>query len=389
MAIELNDGNNPKFVRHNNNDKRTVIHNGNIRWQRVVASFNSNGGSPSFPDQSIIVGQDTVSNPGSPSKVNYTFTGWGVTFPATRTVDTTFTAQYTPINYTITYVLNGGTNGSNPGTYNVESNITFDNPTKTRTGYTVTFAGWYLESSFTTQITGITPGTRSGNLTIYAKWTEIPITYTIAFNANGGTGTAPTNVTATYDSAWTAPANPFTRTGYTFGGWNVNTAGTGTTYAASTSHSANLRTSPGTVTLYAKWTPINYSISYSYSPAATANSPVTNNGSNPSTYTIESSTITFAAASRSGYTFTSWNPTSIPSGSTGNKSTIGSFSIINYTISYVLNGGTNNGSNPASYNIESPTITFAAPTRTGYQFSSWSLASIVSGSTGNKSTTAS
>lgn len=54
--------------------------------------------------------------------------------------DNTFTAQWTPIDYKITYNLDGGTNSSsNPSTYNIESDtITLNAPSKT--GYT--FTGW-------------------------------------------------------------------------------------------------------------------------------------------------------------------------------------------------------------------------------------------------------
>ncbi|MEE1253465.1 MAG: InlB B-repeat-containing protein [Paludibacteraceae bacterium] len=64
-------------------------------------------------------------------------------------------------------------------------------------------------------------------------------TYTISYNANGGSGTmeSTTNVVA---------ANTFTREGYTFAGWNTVADGTGTSYAAGDYISSDL-------TLYAQW----------------------------------------------------------------------------------------------------------------------------------------
>lgn len=60
--------------------------------------------------------------------------------------------DYWPINYTITYNLNGGTNNSNnPSTYNVLYGITFSNPT--RVGYE--FIGWQIDNKV---VTGINPG---------------------------------------------------------------------------------------------------------------------------------------------------------------------------------------------------------------------------------------
>ena len=43
-----------------------------------------------------------------------------------------------------------------------------------------------------------------------------------------------------------------------------------------------------------------------------------------------------------------------------------------YTISYTMNGGTNNTNNPASYNVDTSTITIKNPqTRSGYEFKGW------------------
>ncbi|MDD4528217.1 MAG: InlB B-repeat-containing protein [Candidatus Margulisbacteria bacterium] len=58
-------------------------------------------------------------------------------------------------------------------------------------------------------------------------------------------------------------------------------------------------------------------------------------------------------------------------------------------MTYILDGGTNNLSNPSTYNIETPSITFLAPTKTGYDFNGWTITGVSKGSTGNKTTTAS
>ena len=74
-----------------------------------------------------------------------------------------------------------------------------------------------------------------------------PAGATVTFDANGGTGSM-TNQTASAGTALTA--NSFTRTGYTFSGWNTVANGSGTAYAnSSTSYPF---TSNGT--LYAQWT---------------------------------------------------------------------------------------------------------------------------------------
>jgi uncharacterized repeat protein (TIGR02543 family) len=73
--------------------------------------------------------------------------------------------------------------------------------------------------------------------------------YTVTFDINGGTGTTPAAQTANSGTAITLPnGNGFSKTEYTFGGWNTNSSGTGTNYSADSSY-----TGTGDVTLYAKW----------------------------------------------------------------------------------------------------------------------------------------
>jgi hypothetical protein len=83
-----------------------------------------------------------------------------------------------------------------------------------------------------------------------ALFTLIPTggtAYTVTFNANGGTGTMASE-SASGTTALTA--NAFTRTGYTFTGWNTVAGGSGTAYA----NGANFPFTANT-TLYAQWVP--------------------------------------------------------------------------------------------------------------------------------------
>jgi len=74
-------------------------------------------------------------------------------------------------------------------------------------------------------------------------------TYTVTFNANNGSGTAPGSQTVEPGSSVTLPdGSGLTRTDYFFGGWNTNASGAGTNYAAGASY-----TPTGNVTLYAQW----------------------------------------------------------------------------------------------------------------------------------------
>lgn len=86
---------------------------------------------------------------------------------------------------------------------------------------------------------------------LYAKWT--PNTYTVSYNANGGTGTMEAT-THRWGVGKTLTKLGFQNTGYSFGGWNTKADGTGTTYSDQQSV-VNLTSKNGeTVTLYAMWT---------------------------------------------------------------------------------------------------------------------------------------
>ncbi len=181
--------------------------------------------------------------------------------------DKTLTAQWTPIDYTITYDANGGT-GSH--TQTVHYDDTFEsygnNQSIKRTGYTI--SAWTTDQAGSN--TKFLPGKTNcifdnkGNLTLYAKWT--PNTYKYTYNAGSGTGNSYSD-TITYDQPFTFLSSSdaklgFSKTGYSFAGWvdsNGKTWGvdwvgkswtwTGDNYAKD-------------ITFTAKWTPNTYHVTY-------------------------------------------------------------------------------------------------------------------------------
>jgi uncharacterized repeat protein (TIGR02543 family) len=94
--------------------------------------------------------------------------------------------------------------------------------------------------------------TAGATVTLHAKWTVN--TYTVAYNANGGSGTM-TSVSHTYGVAQDLTDNTFTRTGYTFSGWNTEMGGGGTSYTNGQNVTNLTAANDYTVTLYAQWTP--------------------------------------------------------------------------------------------------------------------------------------
>ena len=127
----------------------------------------------------------------------YTVNGTGITgntftMPAKNV---TITATFTPIVYTITYELNGGS-ASNPATYTVESDaITLTNPTKN--GYV--FTGWIEDINGTSKNVTIPAGS-TGDRSYTAKWGE-SVSY---IDANGNEQTCNTYTSVTSGStSWT------------------------------------------------------------------------------------------------------------------------------------------------------------------------------------------
>jgi uncharacterized repeat protein (TIGR02543 family) len=115
--------------------------------------------------------------------------------------------------------------------------------------------------------------------------TATPPTFTITYNINGGTGTTPTAQTVNSGNSVTlANGTGFSRSGFTFGGWNTNAAGTGTNYNAGASFAPT-----GNITLFARWTsntppPGGITLTQS-SPSATVNITTGVNGRVPVTVT--------------------------------------------------------------------------------------------------------
>lgn len=349
-----------------------------------------------------------------PSRNGYTFDGWFTT--ATFDEETNVTsiskgstgnlilyAKWTPTSFSITYNLNGSTTApvtnstDNPDSYTVETEtITLANPS--RNGYS--FGGWYTTSTFATssKITAITEGS-AGDLVLYAKWT--PVTYKITYELNGSTFAPATNSVAnppsyTIESMTTTLDSP-TRIGYSFKGWFTTS-----TFDDGTQVTSVPPTTLGNLTLYAKWTPVNYNITYELNGSTV--SPATNSSNNPSSFTIETATFTLEDPSRDGYTFGGWytnssftsssRVTSIPTTPVSNLILYAKWTTDEYTITYNLNGGTNSSYNPPTYTIASSTIYLEAASRTGYTFGGWfttstfdegtTATSIPAGSTGDK-----
>ena len=206
---------------------------------------------------------------------------------------------------------------------------------------------------------------KTGDLTFTATWkvVEYTITYVDGVQA-GSASTTVVNPNATrtkYTIEESFTLEDASREGYTFLGWAE-----GDTVTAPKT---------GDLTFTATWKVIEYEITYVNGVQAGSVSTTVVN-TNPIKYTIEQS-FALSDASRTGYTFVAWEDTEsnliakISAGTTGDKTFIATWEVVEYAIIYELNGGTNASSNPASYTVETTTITLTDPTKTGYLFLGW------------------
>jgi uncharacterized repeat protein (TIGR02543 family) len=147
------------------------------------------------------------------------------------------------IHYTLTYQAPNATAVPAATTYDYGTNATVG--TATRTGYTL--SGWNskADGTGTTYHPQDTILMNQGDLTLYAQWTLN--TYTLQFDAQGGTGSMAAT-TATYQESVTLPPLGFTKAGAQFVGWSL-TAGGPVVYT----DGASVSMPAGDLTLYALW----------------------------------------------------------------------------------------------------------------------------------------
>lgn len=168
----------------------------------------------------------------------------------------------------------------------------------------------------------------SGTYTNDVIYTMTPnagcLTYSVTWDLDGGT--AASGKTYPTSLAWGATVNlkelKPTRDGYTFAGWT-----NGSSNYTGNETSANLNSGNATtVTVKAKWTATNYTISYTLNSGSVSG--------NPTSYNIETATFTLNNPTRSGYNFTGWSGTGISGKSTSVSIAKGSTGDRNYTANW-------------------------------------------------------
>lgn len=147
-----------------------------------------------------------------------------------------------------------GATGSTPDTTGVTGqNVTIAQNGFTRPGYT--FTGWARDRRTNPSLQ---PGGRytltPGTTTLWAQWKADPAH--LIYNSNSGSTSQTRRTDGVVDQTLTVIANPFTRSGYTFTGWNTQADGRGRAYAAGNGFRlvADAKSNPvNTSVLYAQW----------------------------------------------------------------------------------------------------------------------------------------
>ncbi len=179
--------------------------------------------------------------------------------------------------------------------------LNIPNAPTARRGYK--FAGWYDGK---TQLTAETVIAEAKTFT--AKWD--PITYTIAFDANGGEGTVDSIANVAYDADVTLPSEGFTREGYTLSGWATSKGSSSATHALGGTVKKLANTDGATYTLYAAWrgNDVRLTIDPNYEGAQTA-TRTTAVGSNYNYNKQKDGSFKFDSIAdpiRTGYIFLGW-----------------------------------------------------------------------------------
>lgn len=295
--------------------------------------------------------------------------------------------------YTVKYNANGGTGAPANQTKWKDQALTLSSTKPTRTGYT--FVGWGSSATSTTVVNQ--PGgtyTGNANYTYYAIWKAI--TYTVKYNANGGSG-APANQTKTYGKTLTLSSTKPTRssiddngtlTTYTFKGWATSASSTSVAYTAGASYTAN-----AAITLYAVWSKTvstsMFDVSYNTNGGSEVISQIKING--------ETLVLRNTIPVKNGYSFVGWGlsaDATTVSYSAGGNYTLDEDIILyaiwtpwSHTVAFDANGGI--GSVPESFtattNADNIIIPDCSLTNGNYVFKYWSTSPSGSGGTNYRS----
>ncbi len=294
----------------------------NINQYNVTYDYATNGGNSATKTSAKVNYNSAIDLTPTASKSGWTFVGWNTNKDAHEalkslnmgTSNVTLYAIFRKeaITRTVTYEKGTGVSAIGktsdsctiPAVYNnatqgTSCTVTLPSITASK-GYTVD--GWYQNT--TKRAVGASISL-SGDVSYEAR--AIANTYTISYNANGGSGSM-TNTTATTGKNVSISGNSFTKEGYSFAGWTTRSNGEDdgynwTNWSGTWNYdNGQYGISSNKLTLYARWSINQYSVTYNYS---------TNGGSSATKTSAKvnyNSAIDLTpSATKSGWTFVGWN----------------------------------------------------------------------------------
>lgn len=260
-----------------------------------TVTFDTKGGS-SVSEKTAAEGT-TINSPAAPSKEGFLFGGWYKDEAyktlwdfETDTVDTNITlfARWLAA-FTVTFDSQGGSQVDSQTVAEGGAAKKPNDPTKA--GYL--FKGWYQKGD-DSALWDFEKNTVAENLTLYAKWEELPPeTYTITFNSQGGSQVD--SFTVIEGQLIQQPNNPV-REGWSFAGWFLEAD------CVNVWNFDNDKANKS-VTLYAKWTQDvppeqeKYTVTFDSQGGSQVN---------PATAVKNGTVAKPADPARSGYTFGGW-----------------------------------------------------------------------------------
>ena len=291
-------------------DNRTLNVDFKYKINSYTITYDADGGTGAPGSQTKYYGTNINLSTQIPTKEGYNFVGWSyspsddsVEFSPGETyksnADLSLYAVWEHAGYAIRYDANGGT-GAPATQYKKQGEILSLRSTKpTRLGYT--FMGWSTTPG-PVQAVKYTPGGQywlDEPAPLYAVWRENAKTYTVTYDANGGTN-APASQTKTEGTALTLSTSQPAKYGYEFLGWSASPTATVPTYYPGSKY-----TTDSSITLYAVWEkpPSLYTITYN-----------ANGGTNAPSAQVKTEnvdiTLSTQEPTRSGYKFLGWSTAS-------------------------------------------------------------------------------
>ena len=328
--------------------------------QTYDVTFNSNGGST--VETQNVAHDKTATRPADPTKEGHTFVDWFsdealvTVYDFSSRVRKSFTlyAKWNVNAYKLEYETNLEEYSIKGTTANYGSSIKapeVDEELFVLDGHT--FAGWYLDAEFNTQLTEETK-MPAKDVTLYAKWSKDD--HKVIFIVDDLTYKVE-NVK--FGDSIPSVDNP-TKEGHTFAGWLLS--------KADNSPVSNDYKISKDITLYAKWNINQYTITFDSNGGSTVEA---------ATYNFNASLTVPQAPTKEGHTFAGWyngetyfnfNDNRMPA---NNITLVAKWNVNSYNVDFDSNGGSDVTDTKVEFGakVTKPTD----PTRTGYTFAGWLL----------------